>query len=66
MRTTIAIQRWYGLLRPEHIAGPRVLEHMVDTVLYLEGERYNTYRILTAEKNVIIIGAGIAGMGGCD
>ena len=28
------------------VAGPRVLEHMVDTVLYLEGERYNTYRIL--------------------
>ena len=33
------------------IAGPRVLEHMVDTVLYLEGERYNTYRILRAVKN---------------
>ena len=32
-------------------AGPRVLEHMVDTVLYLEGERYNTYRILRAVKN---------------
>ena len=28
-----------------NIAGPRVLEHMVDTVLYLEGERYNTYRM---------------------
>ena len=34
-----------------NIAGPRVLEHMVDTVLYLEGERYNTYRILRAVKN---------------
>ncbi|ERJ12412.1 DNA repair protein RadA [Haloplasma contractile] len=33
------------------IAGPRVLEHMVDTVLYFEGERYNTYRILRAVKN---------------
>ena len=33
------------------IAGPRVLEHMVDTVLYLEGERFNTYRILRAVKN---------------
>ena len=34
-----------------NIAGPRGLEHMVDTVLYLEGERYNTYRILRAVKN---------------
>ena len=33
------------------VAGPRTLEHMVDTVLYLEGERYNTYRILRAVKN---------------
>jgi DNA repair protein RadA/Sms len=33
------------------IAGPRVLEHMVDTVLYLEGERYFTYRILRSVKN---------------
>ena len=34
-----------------NIAGPRVLEHMVDTVLYLEGERYNQYRILRGVKN---------------
>lgn len=33
------------------IAGPRVLEHIVDTVLYFEGERYHTYRILRAVKN---------------
>jgi len=33
------------------IAGPRVLEHMVDAVLYLEGERFQTYRILRAVKN---------------
>lgn len=33
------------------IAGPRVLEHMVDTVLYLEGERYLIYRILRSVKN---------------
>ena len=33
------------------IAGPRVLEHMVDTVLYLEGERFFSYRILRAVKN---------------
>lgn len=33
------------------IAGPRVLEHMVDTVLYFEGERHQNYRILRAVKN---------------
>jgi DNA repair protein RadA/Sms len=33
------------------IAGPRVLEHMVDAVLYLEGDRYHQYRILRAVKN---------------
>lgn len=34
-----------------NIAGPRVLEHMVDTVLYLEGEKHFSYRILKAVKN---------------
>lgn len=34
-----------------NIAGPRVLEHMVDVVLYLEGERYLSYRILRGVKN---------------
>ncbi len=34
-----------------NIAGPRVLEHMVDTVLYFEGEKYHTYRILRGVKN---------------
>ncbi|MGL4522808.1 MAG: DNA repair protein RadA [Bacilli bacterium] len=34
-----------------NIAGPRVLEHMVDTVLYFEGEQHHTYRILRAVKN---------------
>ena len=34
-----------------NIAGPRVLEHIVDTVLYLEGERYFSYRILRSVKN---------------
>ena len=34
-----------------NIAGPRVLEHMVDVVLYLEGERYFSYRILRGVKN---------------
>lgn len=33
------------------IAGPRVLEHMVDTVLYFEGERHFAYRILRSVKN---------------
>lgn len=33
------------------VAGPRVLEHMVDTVLYFEGERNETYRIIRAVKN---------------
>ncbi len=33
------------------IAGPRVLEHMVDTVLYFEGDRGQYYRILRATKN---------------
>src|SRR5690606_33246574 len=33
------------------IAGPRLLEHMVDTVLYFEGERHHTYRILRGVKN---------------
>jgi DNA repair protein RadA/Sms len=33
------------------IAGPRTLEHMVDTVLYLEGERHHAYRILRSVKN---------------
>ncbi|WHY72489.1 DNA repair protein RadA [Fictibacillus enclensis] len=33
------------------IAGPRMLEHMVDAVLYFEGERHHTYRILRAVKN---------------
>lgn len=33
------------------IAGPRMLEHMVDVVLYFEGERHHTYRILRSVKN---------------
>lgn len=33
------------------VAGPRVLEHMVDTVLYFEGERSESYRIIRAVKN---------------
>ncbi len=33
------------------IAGPRVLEHIVDTVLYMEGERFHSYRLLRGVKN---------------
>jgi DNA repair protein RadA/Sms len=33
------------------LAGPRVLEHLVDTVLYFEGERHHSYRVLRAVKN---------------
>ena len=34
-----------------HIAGPKILEHMVDTVLQFEGDRHHVYRILRAHKN---------------
>lgn len=34
-----------------NIAGPKVLEHMVDTVIYFEGDKYKSYRILRAVKN---------------
>jgi DNA repair protein RadA/Sms len=33
------------------LAGPRVLEHIVDTVIYLEGDRYQSYRLLRCVKN---------------
>lgn len=34
-----------------NIAGPKVLEHMVDTVIYFEGDKYKSYRILRSTKN---------------
>src|SRR5437870_1515107 len=34
-----------------NVAGPRVLEHIVDAVLYLEGERFHAFRVLRATKN---------------
>lgn len=34
-----------------NLAGPRVLEHLVDTVLYLEGDRFHQFRILRSQKN---------------
>ena len=33
------------------LAGPKVMEHMVDTVMYFEGERYKTYRLIRSVKN---------------
>jgi len=53
----LAKRRGYALFLVGHvtkegqIAGPRVLEHMVDTVLYFEGERGHQFRILRATKN---------------
>mgnify|MGYP002232779418 FL=1 len=38
-----------------NVAGPRVLEHMVDTVLYFEGDRHASYRILRAVKNRLVL-----------
>ncbi|MFY7962854.1 MAG: DNA repair protein RadA, partial [Elsteraceae bacterium] len=53
----LAKKRGFALILVGHvtkegtIAGPRVLEHMVDTVLYFEGERGHQFRILRAVKN---------------
>jgi DNA repair protein RadA/Sms len=53
----LAKRRGFALILVGHvtkegvIAGPRVLEHMVDTVLYFEGERSHQFRILRAVKN---------------
>lgn len=55
--TTFAKQRGISVVLVGHvtkegqIAGPRVVEHMVDTVLYFEGERGHQFRILRAVKN---------------
>ena len=40
-----------GSTKDGAVAGPRTLEHMVDTVLYFEGDRYESYRILRGVKN---------------
>lgn len=51
-KTTGAIVLLIGHVTKEGtIAGPRVLEHIVDTVLYFEGDRYESYRILRTVKN---------------
>jgi DNA repair protein RadA/Sms len=55
--TRLAKQRGIPLFLIGHvtkegsIAGPRILEHMVDAVLYFEGDRHHAYRILRAVKN---------------
>ena len=49
------------------MAGPRVLEHIVDTVLYFEGDTHSSFRLIRAVKNrygaVNEIGAGVVGTG---
>ncbi|MDR5695591.1 MAG: DNA repair protein RadA [Armatimonadota bacterium] len=47
----IAIALVGHVTKEGQIAGPRVLEHIVDTVLYFEGDRHQTYRILRTTKN---------------
>lgn len=47
----IAIMLVGHVTKEGQVAGPRVLEHMVDTVLYFEGDRSNSYRVLRAVKN---------------
>ncbi len=48
---SIAIMLVGHVTKEGQVAGPRVLEHMVDTVLYFEGDRSESYRILRAVKN---------------
>ncbi|MDA0710739.1 MAG: DNA repair protein RadA [bacterium] len=50
-RTGIAVFLVGHVTKEGSVAGPRVLEHLVDTVLYLEGERHGVFRILRAAKN---------------
>ncbi|WP_372604484.1 magnesium chelatase domain-containing protein, partial [Actibacterium sp.] len=50
-RTGIAVVLVGHVTKEGQIAGPRVVEHMVDTVLYFEGERGHQFRILRAVKN---------------
>ena len=50
-RTGISIFLIGHVTKEGTIAGPRVLEHIVDTVLYLEGDRYQAYRLLRSVKN---------------
>ncbi len=49
--TNIAVFLIGHVTKEGTIAGPRVLEHIVDTVLYLEGEQFQSYRLLRSVKN---------------
>ena len=44
-----------GHITKDALAGPKVLEHMVDTVLHFEGDRNHSYRILRAQKTVLVL-----------
>ena len=50
-RTGVTVFLIGHLTKEGSIAGPRCLEHLVDTVLYFEGERFHAFRILRAVKN---------------
>jgi DNA repair protein RadA/Sms len=50
-RRGVAVVMVGHVTKDGQIAGPRVIEHMVDTVLYFEGERVHQFRILRAVKN---------------
>lgn len=50
-QTNTAIVLIGHVTKDGEVAGPRTLEHLVDTVLYLEGDRFHQYRILRAVKN---------------
>ncbi len=50
-QTSIPIVLIGHVTKEGNVAGPKTLEHLVDTVLYLEGDQYHTYRILRAVKN---------------
>lgn len=50
-RTHVPICMIGHVTKEGSVAGPRTLEHMVDAVLYLEGERFHTYRLLRGVKN---------------
>ncbi|MCG6167309.1 DNA repair protein RadA [Leptospira sanjuanensis] len=50
-RTGIPVLMTGHITKEGAIAGPKVLEHLVDTVLYFEGDRLNYYRLLRAVKN---------------
>ena len=63
----LAKRRGFSVLLVGHvtkeglIAGPRVLEHMVDTVLYFEGERYYSHRVVRTVKNRLHLDLQVSG-----